>query len=390
MQPILKVADVAKRWRWIGQWKGGRVRQDAAGRVSYVIERMRGGERYTHVLFVGSEGEADAEYALFLRDPARYQPPHKSMPLRRTGRASIDAETLGLFLAAQKAAGFSREHRQDLKHSLEKLGAALRGRDLRVVPLGELREILARQTATKHRIIALKAFAGWLRSVDRLRRDEDPTLEIKVPPSRAAQFIAAKHYDLAHVDAVYRCISSQAVRDVVRLRVCTGVHKKEIDRMARGECELRELNLRCGIKGTVRFLHKRRKQHILSLDAGCFAAARRLIARGSAPTDHTCIDVLDTAARRAEQERILPGNLRHTFTTASRRYGRVVRPTRRGVSLETIRQIVGHVTTDTTSTYYDGTDVPDMVRLPLKLAHADDPSSGTARKRASRPRARAR
>lgn len=385
------VVGAERRWQWVGRWSGGRVRRDASGVVSFVIEKMREKTRHTHVLFVGSEEEALAELALFERAPAHYVPPHK-MPTRTpTGAVVLDETTLGEFLAAQTEAGASLEHRSDLRHSLKKWGVALRRRDLRTVTLAELKAALKTMTARKHRIIALKSFTGWLRVEDRLRKAEDPTADLRVPPSRAQQLAGAKHYSLEHVAAVYRHINSQCVRDVVRLRVGTGIHQNEMDRMALGQCELRELRLRCGIWGTVRFIHKSRRRHVLSLDRAAFDAARRLVARKRAPTDRTIIDALDRAAARAKRPRILPGSLRHTFVTASRAVGVEVKPSKAGISLETIRQIVGHITTDTTSTYYDGTEVPPMSRLPLRLDHRDDPpSSGTRPMRASSPRTRRR
>ena len=55
-----------------GRWQGGRTYLTDDGRTVFVVEKMRHGRRYTTPLDVGSEREALAEFALFVRDPERY------------------------------------------------------------------------------------------------------------------------------------------------------------------------------------------------------------------------------------------------------------------------------------------------------------------------------
>ena len=70
-------------------------------------------------------------------------------------------------------------------------------------------------------------------------------------------------------------VNSQGVRDVLVLRCLTGMHHSEVERIARGECELREVNGgKSGIVAVVRFLHKSQYEHVQSLSAQAYAAAK--------------------------------------------------------------------------------------------------------------------
>ena len=52
-------------------------------------------------------------------------------------------------------------------------------------------------------------------------------------------------------------------------------------------------------------------------------------------------------------------------------------PKGRGVSVEEVAAVLGHTTTRTTRLHYDGTKVPPMVKVPIKLFHPEDPMEPT-------------
>jgi len=51
----------------------------------------------------------------------------------------------------------------------------------------------------------------------------------------------------------------------------------------------------------------------------------------------------------------------------------VVKATRGGVPLDVVASVLGHQSSRTTSKFYDGTEVPPLIAIPLKLYHTQDP-----------------
>ncbi|WP_233595327.1 MULTISPECIES: site-specific integrase [Corallococcus] len=330
-------------------------------------------------LDVASERDALAELALWERNPDGYRTRRQAAaddaPVR------IDEDVLAGLMAHLTEKGRSLEYRRSVRNYLAAWADALGGRDLRKVQLRELRRCLTEwKTARKSRIIALKSMTAWLREEDRLKPAEDPTLELRVPPSVAEKGRRTKGYPMALVERFYAAIKSQPVRDVLCLRAKTGMHDSEISRMASGAGELREVKDPCGIWGTVSFRHKNGRVHIVSLDAQAFAAARRLVARKRSPRGSTIHECLGYAAARLgnqfpgeEIEPIHPSELRHSFATWSSECGQVVKPTSGGVALEMVAAVMGHLSTRTTKLFYEGVQVPPMIIFPLRLLHPDDP-----------------
>lgn len=373
--------------RWIGSWAGGRVRE-VDGRKVWVIERRIGsGQRKVVTLNVAGERDANAELALFLRDPNAYRTRRESAQVS-TGAVRLDDETLKAFGAYVAAEGLSEGYRtQILEKYLAEWGEALGRRDLRTVSLGELQKHLDRwKTARHHRIVALKSLTSWLRETGRLRRAEDPTLDLKVPQARPEKSVRAKGYALSQVERVYAEIPSQLLRDTLCLRAKTGMHDTEIARIARGEAVLKRLDDPSGIAGTITFSHlKAGKIHVVSVDAQTFDAAARIQARGTPLSRNAAKISLDRAVKRlreaepnAERRKqipnIHPSELRHSFATWARASGSVVRPTEGGVPLAEIAAVLGHTSARTTKVFYEGNEVPPMVTVPLRLAHPSDPA----------------
>ncbi len=376
--------------QWTGQWPGGRTYLDRHGNTRWQLERMHNGVRYSRRLEARNESEALAELALFDRDPDAYLT--KSQAARKAADEAVlmEAELVARFLAYLKAEGRTERYRRNMRTYLAQWAEALAGRDLRHVTLQELkRELARRPNAKKHRIIALKSFFSFLREVEAvITPAQDATLRLKVPPARPEKARRSKGYSMAEVETFYGAISGwespklggmktdvQAVRDLLVLHAKTGMHRSEIERIARGECELEMLNNHPEIRGVVRFIHKSGRVHPQSLDGQTLAAAQRLQARGGAPADSWVRKVLRHTAKSLGREPLKLGQMRHSFVSWALEHGVEVRPAEGGVPLSTVASIVGHSSTSTTSRFYDVRTVKPLIRIPLRLHHPEDPAS---------------
>ncbi|MBS2028772.1 MAG: site-specific integrase [Deltaproteobacteria bacterium] len=366
--------------KFIGTWAGGRIRQGRRGQPSYVIERMHGGDRRPITLKVASEREALAELALFERDPAGYrgQLEIQASAVRRTSAITLDEELVGKFLAHLRGES-GGEPRSDLyiinvATSLDWWDVKLQGRELRSVTLAELQEHLDGAPGRKHKIIHLKSFCSFLRARGLLLTKDDPTLELRVPQARPEKAKRKKGHTMQEVEAVYRAVEEQAIRDVLCLRAKTGMHHTEVKRLASGEGVVSELRGHANIAGTIRFPHKNGREHIVSIDGQTLAAAKRLQARGGAPAESYMAKRIERAATTARLRDFELGALRHSFATWARNSGEEVRPSAGGLPLATVASVMGHLDPRTTAMFYDGTQVPPMVKLPgLRLINSGDP-----------------
>ena len=378
--------------QWIRDWSGGRVRL-ARGREVFVIERSFVGRRFTVTLDVRTERDALAELALFERDPANYRTRRQVAAAEGTGTVCVDAATAAGFLAHLAQHGRTERYLVDVRHSLAQWADALAGRDLRQVSARELRGIISRrwEAGRKQRIAHLKSFCSWLRERDEgatLTVQNDPSLGLKVPPSRPEKARRAKGYSIELVERLYAALWRQDVRDVLRLRACTGMHHTEIERIAAGGGEVRRVDDPSGIAGTVRFVHKSGNEHILSVDAAALAAIERMVAAGARPPStrqsgpggcpraDTVAQVFARAAKRLDPvnpPKPNPSELRHSFATWAEEVGSVVYPKGRGAPGELISAVMGHTEATTRKRFYSGVRVPPMIKVPIRLEHPDDP-----------------
>lgn len=370
---------------WVGQWSGGRIQRKGRAKV-YVIERMVRGDRYILPLD-GVESERGAERALedFEADPVGFS--RKRDEERSASGAVLDTEQLALFLSHLKTKGNSLSYRQDTHAYLGKWIVWFDGRPIRsVTPTQIVEELDERKTARRQRLIALKSYCSWLRHERHvLRTADDPTIDIAVPVPVAAKSVRRKHYEVPHVELVYQHIRFQEVRDITVLRCKSGMHQTEASRITEGKAELVAVDTGTEIAGVVAFPHKNGETHYQSLDAQAFAAAQRLAARGEPIDRRHQYSELALAAHLATAEAkksnpkavvapIRPGALRHSFITWARKSGREVWPARQtGVDLKKVAATVGHKSDRTTRKFYDGTEVPMMIAVPIRLHHRDDP-----------------
>jgi integrase len=330
----------------------------------------------------------------------------------------------------------TQKHAKDTGRYLKGwLKTSLNGRDLRTVTLAEYQDALRTLKPRRHHVRALRAFTHWLRRMGKLESSQDASRDLEIPQPKKGAKRAAKNvvpdmprfeklyaalkarpqgqrgvvhhsretwaeavelqrkgatvaeviakYDISEATFFYwkkrlqepvRMSPAQAVRDVLVLRALCGVHHTEVERIAVGTHKVRKVEGQGEIVGTVAFIHEKKDglEHPISLCAKAYAAAKRLQELGKAPDDATVARLMDEAAELAGVPRMDPSDLRHCFITWARTYGREVRPKNAGVSRETIARIVGHTSVSTTLNY-DGTEVPEMIALPLQLENDEDP-----------------
>lgn len=375
----LTAPETAKRYRGIRAASEG-------SEVAFHLEKIVRGERYSLRLGTLSQPDLDAELRLFARDPAGYRDAQRAtrtpLPSPTDDGVYVTPDLIEAFASQMRTDGLSEKYIQNTLHYVEDwtLGPAkhpqlgLAGKDLRKVTLQDLHNALDKwKTAKQKRIAGLKAFTAFLRGRGTLRSADDASIDLRSiqtkPPSPRER--AAKTYSVEQLEGVYRHLHLQHYRDAFRVRVCTGMHVTEIDRMASGDCELVRLEDAGEIEGTVTFVHKSGGSHTLSLDAHTYAACVRLRKLGTFGDLRN--EDLAEAAKKAGVRPVMLANLRHTFVTLAATRGRLVQPPAGGVPLDIVAQIVGHHAITTTRRFYLGSYTPPMIALPLKLVHPEDP-----------------
>ncbi len=360
-----------------GKWKGGRIALSARGDPVYHLERMVRGRRYSIVLDVASEREAEAELALFVRDPGAYETRGSAIAKAAAEQAQeagdrlvIDAAWVAKFLKHLQAKGRDRNYVHDTRRYLGDWAARLGDKDLRRLQLLDLKAALGKMpSAQPHRIAALKSFCSFLRDEGALRSAEDATIDLKIPQSTPEKNVRPKGYAMDHVAKVYAAIDNALIRDVVLVRAKTGLHGSELRRLAGGEGRLKKFDGGGAIAGILTVTHKNQSKHHQSLDAESFGALARILSAGRLPLPKQINAALDKAAQKAEVEPIRLGELRHSFVTWAKTFGSVVKPAEGGVRLEEIAEAIGHKDARTTKRFYDGTEVPPLIVVPLKLVY---------------------
>ncbi len=371
---------------WTGSWAGGRIATRRDGVEIHYLERMLLGRRVS-VALEGSADDAKDELRRFTRDPAEWLKArgHATDP---SAAAGVDARTVQLFLDHLKEGKRDLGYRQNTHHYLTLWSEWFAGRAIREVTSAQLATAIREwKNAKRHRIIALKSYCSFVRDeLHRLTIGEDPSLSIKVPVAVAEKSVRVKGHTMEHVELIYGLVAEQDVRDVICLRALSGMHEREASRIATGKGIVLALpDTGCEIAGTVTFVHKSGDAHVQSLSAQALAATLRLTVRGR-PIDNARqhreirrAAELASAAATLEAGKpvvippLMPGELRHSFVTWARKAGREVKVAGTGLALDAIADAIGHKSKRTTSKFYDGTEVPPMIVVPLKLHHREDP-----------------
>ncbi len=371
---------------YVGHWDGGRIRETRNG-PRFVIERQIDGKRVRITLESTSERQARAQLASFEEDPRGFVAHLEAKELGQAGPAILDAATVEEFLKYLRTETEARHARTEqyvrntkgyLAWWADELGA---GVDLRTVPTSRYKAILDRNKkgARLNRTAAIKTFSAFLRNEKGLPHNLDGTLGLKVPPAKPAKDGRRRGYDMGDVERLYRFVSTQVVRDLLRVVANTGMHSTEVRALAESG-RIREVNLPdCEIAATLHFKHKNRSVHVQSVGEATYRAAERLKGLGTFTVERHIDKLLDLARTEAAQSginlpRIRLGPLRHSFITWARSVGgRLVKPPASGVPLADVAEAVGHKDKRTTGKFYDETETPPMVVVPIELVHDNDP-----------------
>ncbi len=356
------------------KWLGGRVYATAEGDRRWIIRKTVDGVSYNLTLEAESEEAALLEYRAFRANPAEYAAALRGEQ-ERSDSVRLDEKAVGDFLKYLKAAGRSAGYVVTLRCYLAAWDEALRGRDLRYLDAKTTKRLLAAwEAGRKHRIIAFKSFCSWLVEKGELDPAESPGRFLTVPASRRTHEV--KGYSIEAVEKLYARLPTQFLRDTLRLLASSGMHLSEINRLAKRDGTVRDLEGYGDIAGTITFKHKTGRLHIISLDAKALAAAKRMQERGKAPSSTAILEVVDRIRQKAGDnslERIAFGAIRHSRSTWLAECGEEYHPAGKGLPVETIARSLGHTSARTTMLHYLSVQVPPMLRVPIRLEHPDDP-----------------
>ncbi len=363
------------------QSHGIEYRRGQDGRLTAILRRRAGGQRYVIKLPVASEAEVTAELRLVealgvAQYVERARTAAEAAARRKGGSGSVwSAESLRSWAASMAGRGISLDHRRACLAYVKAWARALKHADLAKLATPDVRRALnGFRRARKYRVIALKAFTKHLRREGLLDRGADPTIELEVPVSKSNRALEDRPYPVAVIEAVYAALSgSQEQRDMFRVLATTGMHLTELGRLASGKGVLKAVTGQGAIAGTIKFVHKNGRPFVASLDGPTFAAAQRLQDRGGTLTKSSFQQGLEIASRGIEAlagETFAPGRLRHSFSTWP--CGEVHPVNHSGVSRATIAGWLGHSET-TNRKFYAGVEVPSMPVLPYRLVHPSDP-----------------
>ena len=259
--------------QWNGKWSGGRTYAGKDGRTIYWLDRSWNGKRYGIGLDVGSEREANAELALFLRDPASYVECREAKRRTDEERVVLGVQLFEQFEQHLRRLGRDERHVRGVRHYLDWWMEELGEVDTRKVTLKDLRRCLrSAATAKRNRIMSWKVFCSFLREeLAVLPRGEDASLDLHAPPSKPEKAVREKGYSIERVEQIYTAISAwdstrpgwegrtpdvQAVRDCLVLHAKTGMHQTEVERLAKGKSKITEVEDEGEIAGTITFVHK--------------------------------------------------------------------------------------------------------------------------------------
>lgn len=215
---------------------GGYVHHEADGTELFIIERQVNGRRFHVSTRCNAEDEALEHFARFRADALGYDP----AGLKPDEPVEITVELLRDFLEwqlAPRAHGGKENTAKHARSAVRMLGewmVALKGRDLRKLKVTDLKTTLKRwKTSRQHRIIAIKAFCGWLREEQgAIQNSEDPSLDLLVPQSDPEKHVRRKVANFDTVLDVYKRLP-QRFRDVLQFFAGTGWHISEVKRFVR-------------------------------------------------------------------------------------------------------------------------------------------------------------
>jgi integrase len=214
-------------------WPGGYVHKQKDGQPLYIIAKMVRGKRFHVSTRCHGIKPAMKQLERFEADPFNYRPEGEGgadMPMT----AALIAEHIAWQLDVKKN---TRKHAKQMGNRLADWMEDFKGNDLRKVTLRDhiVPALNARGANRKHRIIALKGFYSWLRTVQhRITSAEDPTLDLLVPQGLPEKFKRRKALEPGRVKAALAELDG-AYRDCLLLLIGTGWHVTELERFVRSD-----------------------------------------------------------------------------------------------------------------------------------------------------------
>lgn len=325
------------------KWLGGYVRQGKKGNV-FVIERWLHGVHHHVSTKCRTERAALKELEKFEANPAGYAPHTQAT----RGQLTLTPELVDEYERWQRdVKRTTASHSRDCARYLEAWMHALAGKDLRTCTLHEdIRPALDGWTTARHaRIVALKGFTAWLRrEKGTLRRHEDPTLDLQVPPSRPEKLRRRKAVARETVEATLAHLRADC-RPLVVLLAGTGLHVSEARRFSKGDGELFSPTEAQKADGTVANLavkHKSGRLHVVALTQDTLDAALALKETGC-PTHSVLWFAMRAACAAAGVPDWNVGSLRHSVATWLYEAG---------TPLHAISEQLGHRDPRTTADFY--------------------------------------
>jgi integrase len=333
------------------RWLGGYVSRGKRG-PAYVIERVFHGEKFHISTKCRTERAALDELARFEADPFNYRP--------QAGASGMVMLTDELILAfrewmttRREPAPAGREWAYNCARLLFDWMEDFGGKDLRRLSVSRDIEpaLDERKTSRMHRVEALKSFCTWLRRTERLKRAEDPTLDLPVPKSTASK--REKVVEPERVRAVLPHLE-QEPRDVLLLQSGTALHVSEVRRFAESG-ELLEGEI-AGYVGRLVMRHKRGTSHVVGLlFPELLDAARRIKARGRIPRNDELAKAMKAACAAAGVTQFRNGNIRNSVLTWAHALG---------ADMQRLADFAGHRSKSTTADFYVRSATPPAA-LPL-------------------------
>lgn len=349
------------------RWPGGRVHIQSDGRPLYVIARTIRGERFHLSTRTHNLTAAMKQLERFEADPHNYSPAgiEGEPPLLLTNELILEHHAWSVNVRRN-----SRHHANDVAHRLSEWMEELGSRDLRKLTMrNDIRPALNRWTTNRqHRIIAIKAFYGWLRKEKHLLTSaDDPTLDLPVPQVIAEKQRRKKVVEMSRVRAAWRQLKGNYA-DMLELLAATGMHVRELERFIREP----EAHLVYGKKplATLVTRHKSGDWTRIPLsDKAQVRAAERLKESGTVPRWFRLH--LRAACERAGVEVFTPGVLRHSVATHA---------VRSGAAPEAVAAFLHHRDKRTTEKFYIDVAIPRGQVPVMKMRRRHRPP----RRRASR------
>lgn len=289
----------------VGRWEGGRIVQTKRGGI-YMIRRRINGKLFELSTHSTSKKVALEHLRRFEKNPAAYTASGGAKDVAEGGLVLGDA-LIKKHLDAAKDAGVSPEWIRDKRIYLDEWAKRLTGRDLRTLSLLDLQQALDGLKARTHRIATIKAFYSWLRESGLVTRREDPSLDLKVPPAKPAQWTRGERSISREDFAETFDKLSPHYRDHLLVLGGTGMHVRELHRLAAGIGKVGP--------SSITIIHKSGRQHTMAVDESVADAAARLQKVRGPFSISKFMAAVRTAAKKAKVKPWSPGSLRHSVGT---------------------------------------------------------------------------